>query len=319
MDDTMEKRDDRFRIMVCIDGSDESYLGVRYAAMLGHGVDADIVLLYIRPVDQGLRSGGLQVRVARENMLNWGLELPGTKYLQKGRDLLIEMGEMSADWEERSTHTDVAGDPLGDNKVEYTNPQGKKIVLKLKVASDIVTGILEQWETGQYDLIILGKSERGHRRSAKAFWDPAVAEKVATHAPCSVLMARGRENGRGHLIYTDGSKTAEKLAHSDSLLASCRKCSISILSVADDEESKAEADRRASEAQEMLGGVGINVQETLTRVGDPVREIVEAASGFSLTVVADSDANAKGIKRFFKENTPLKVMEQAQSSVMIIR
>ena len=36
---------DRFRILVCIDGSDESYRGLKYAATLGGGVDADIVML----------------------------------------------------------------------------------------------------------------------------------------------------------------------------------------------------------------------------------------------------------------------------------
>ena len=82
-----ESRKDRFRILVSIDGSEESYQSLRYAAKMGKGVDADIVLLYVRPIDQGLRSGGLQVRVARENMLDWGLELPGIKYLKKGYDI----------------------------------------------------------------------------------------------------------------------------------------------------------------------------------------------------------------------------------------
>ncbi|MCK5167121.1 MAG: universal stress protein, partial [Rhodospirillaceae bacterium] len=60
-----ESDENRFRILVCIDGSDESYRGLSYAAKLGGGIDADIVLLYVRPIDQGLRSGGLQVDVAR--------------------------------------------------------------------------------------------------------------------------------------------------------------------------------------------------------------------------------------------------------------
>ena len=139
-------RKEHFRILVCIDGSDESYQSLRYAARLGGGVDGDIVLLYVRPVDQGLRSGGLQVRVARENMLKWGLELPGIQYLKKGRDMLKDLGIMSGDdWTEEVVHTDVDGDPLGDNKINYVNQQGKMIVLKLKVASSIATGILEQW------------------------------------------------------------------------------------------------------------------------------------------------------------------------------
>ena len=48
-----DARKNRFRILVCIDGSDECYQSLRYAARLGGGVDADIVLLYVRPVDQG--------------------------------------------------------------------------------------------------------------------------------------------------------------------------------------------------------------------------------------------------------------------------
>ena len=57
----------RFRILSCIDGSEESYRGLHYAARLGGGVDADIVLLYVRALDQDMRSGGLQARVFREN------------------------------------------------------------------------------------------------------------------------------------------------------------------------------------------------------------------------------------------------------------
>ena len=199
-----ENRKDRFRMLVCIDGSEESYQSLRYAAKMGNGVDADIVLLYVRLVDQGLRSGGLQVRVARENMLDWGLELPGIKYLKKGYNILLEMGMAGEDWLEHSYHSSVDGDPLGDNKIEYISEEGKVIVLKLKVATDIATGILEQWELGPYDLIILSASGRG-RSVAKKLWDPAVAEKVAIHAQCSVLVARELDTGHGHVICTDGS------------------------------------------------------------------------------------------------------------------
>ena len=87
-----EQRRNRFRILVCVDGSDESHEGLRFAAGISHGDDCDIILLYVRPIDQGLRSGGLQVRVARRNMLDWGLELPGIKFLKRGRDMLVSEG-----------------------------------------------------------------------------------------------------------------------------------------------------------------------------------------------------------------------------------
>ncbi|CAN0480841.1 unnamed protein product, partial [Discosporangium mesarthrocarpum] len=87
-----EERKNRFRILACVDGSDASYEAVRMAARLGVRKEVDIIILYVRAIDQGLRSGGLQVRVARENMLEWGLDLPGIKYLDHAIKILNDIG-----------------------------------------------------------------------------------------------------------------------------------------------------------------------------------------------------------------------------------
>lgn len=306
----------RFRILVCIDGSDESYRGLRYAAKLGGGIDSDIVLLYVRPVDQGLRSGGLEIDIARKNMLDWGLELPGITYLKKGRDLLVELGVMDNDWEQHSYHTDVQGTTLGDNKLEYVNVNGKKTVLKLKVAPDIATGILQQYELAPYDLIILGASSRW-KGGIKGFWDPAVAEKIAIHAPCSVLIARDLEVGHGHLICTDGSPNAMDMVRKDALIASRCRCPISILSVALDDEGASSARENVEKARHALEEMGIGIRETLTRIGDPVEQIVETGPDYSLIVL--SDTAKSGLQRFFMGSVAFKVMETAHNSVMIVR
>jgi len=312
----LEERKKRFRILVCIDGSDECYQSLRYAAKLGRGVDADIILLYVRPVDQGLRSGGLEVRVARENMMNWGLELPGIQYLKKGRDILVELGDMAEDWAETSTHTDVEGDPLGDNKIEYRNEHGTSIVLKLKTATGIATGILEQYELGPYNMIILGASGRW-RGLAKSLWDPAVAEKVAIHAPCSVLVARALEVGHGYLICTDGSERAMEMVRKNAYLSSHCGCPISLMSVALDMESKGEAQKYVDEAKNMLDSMDIEVKETIVKVGNPVEEIIEAGIDYSLIIV--SDTGKSGLQRFFMGSVAFKVMEKANNSVLITR
>ena len=308
---------DRFRILVCLDGSDECYQSLRYAAKLGSGVDADIVLLYVRPTDQGLRSGGLQLRVARENMLKWGIELPGIQYLKKGRDMLKELDIMSGDdWKEEVVHTDVVGDPLGDNKINYVNDNGNMVVLKLKVATDIATGILEQWELGEYDIIILGASSRW-KGMARSFWDPAVAEKVAVHAPCSVLVARDLEIGHGHLICTDGSEKSMDMVRRDAVLASRCDCPISLMSVALDVEDEPKAKANVEKAESMLNDLGIEVVETLIRVGNPVEEIIELGPEYSLIVLSESSKS--GLKRFFMGSVAFKVMENAHNSVLIAR
>lgn len=308
--------DDRFRILVCIDGSDESYRGLRYATKLGGGVDADIVLAYIRPIDQGLRSGGLQVSVARANMMDWGLELPGIKYLKKGYDMLLEMGAMGDDWTEETFHRDIAGDPLGDNKIQYVSQDDKRVVLKLKVASDIATGILEQWEIGEYDLIIMGASSRW-KGAPKTFWDPAVAEKVAIHAPCSVLVARDLDIGHGHLICTDGSERSLDMVRKDAALASRCECPVSLLSIALDAEGEDEAKKSVESARAELESLGITVEEAMTRIGNPVEEIIEAGPDYSIIVVSDSGKT--GLQRFFMGSVAFKVLENAHNSVLVVR
>ena len=137
------KRRQRFRVLVCIDGSNESLEGVRFASRIKPSQDCDIILLYVRSIDQGLRSGGLQIRLARENMLDWGIELPGIRYLKEGLGILIDDNDLETVWESSVSHTDSWGDPLGDNKVEYRHPDGRTIVLKLKTAPDPASGILD--------------------------------------------------------------------------------------------------------------------------------------------------------------------------------
>lgn len=309
---------DRFRILVCIDGSDESYRGLRYAAKIAHGHDdVDIVLCYVRMTDHGMRSGGLQMDVARGNILQWGLELPGIKFLKKGRDILRDLGDLGKNWDQQAFHTDVQGTNLGDNKIVYTAKSGKQVVLKLKVANDVATGILDQWELGHYDLIIIGAPARWSKKGIGGFFDPEVAETVAVHAPCSVLVARDLEIGSGHLMCTDGTEASIEAVKKDAWIASHCQCPISLISIAQDVESRDEAQKAINTARKVLDDLDVNVVSTFVKVGNPVDEIIEEGANFSMITMAESGKS--GLKRFFVGSVATKVMQNAHNSVMIVR
>jgi len=317
LNNLFERRRERYRILVCIDGSDESYHGLSYAAQAAQNKqDADIVLLYVRPIDQGLRSGGLQVRVARENMLNWGLELPGIKFLKKGLEQLISEEALASDWQEKITHTDVDGDPLGDNKIEYLNKDGQTIVLKLKTAPTIASGILDQYELGPFDVIILGDSG-SWGGWAKSLWDPAVAEKVAIHAPCSVLVLRGPKHDYDHLLCSDGSEEAMKMVRRSAVVSKRMNSKLSVMSVARDVEGEPEAQANVDEAVEELNKLGVRVVNAFTRVGNPFEEIITAGKSYSFIVVGGTGKT--GLQRFFLGSVSFKVLEHAKNSVVIVR
>jgi nucleotide-binding universal stress UspA family protein len=316
-----EKRRGRFRILVCIDGSAESLEGVRFASQIKPSQDCDIILLYVRTIDQGLRSGGLQIRLARENMLDWGLELPGIRYLKEGLGLLVDENELENSWESSASHTDSWRDPLGDNKVEYRHPDGRTIVLKLKTAPDPASGILDQYELGPYNLIIMGAPQRW-RNELRAFFGAPVAQKVATLSPCSVLLSRKGNNanlqdGKGHLICVNGSNHSSDAMRRDAIFAHNSGHPITLFTVIGAKEKLSDAEKMLEEFEENLQEMGIKVRDKDVAIGDPVEEIVKKGGEYSVIAVAAS--SKQWYQRFFVTGVAFNVMASCETTVLNIR
>ncbi len=312
-----EKRHERFRILVCINGTDTSYEGLNLAAEIGRDNPCDIILLYVRRIDQGLNSGGLQVRIARQNMLDWGLELPGIQYLRRGYEMLLDQGYLTKDWRTKTSHTDIFGDPLGDNKVEYRSGKKKRIILKLKTAPTVSSGILDQYELGPYNLIIMGPPKRW-RGGFQSFIEPSSVQKVAMLSPCSVLTVRNSlDNKKGFLICTDGTRHCTKSMKQAAVLAENLKRPITIMSVAGEEKQLPIIKGRLKVAKQQLKDMGIENVKTIARVGDPKDEVLTVSKRFAMVIVADSGKSR--MKRFLKGSIAFDIMGQAPVSVMNVR
>ena len=312
-----EKRRNRFRILACVDGTDESFHTVRYAARMGWGKECDIIVLYVRSIDQGLRSGGLQVGVARQNMLDWGLDLPGIRYLKQGVEILKEEGQSPEDWAAaKSAHQDTWGDPLGDNKVEYIDKNGKSVVLKLKTAPDPASGILDQYELGPYNLMIMGEPSRW-RGEFKSVFDVGVVQKVSTLAPCSVLVARDSLDKKGFFMCTDGTDRCADAVRRAAVLARYMKQSITLFSVVPGRKERSRAENNIEHAKQALKEMKIKADDTKIAYGDPVEQIIKHGASHSIIVVNDS---GKGrVKRIFAPSVAFSVMRAAKNSVLNVR
>jgi nucleotide-binding universal stress UspA family protein len=310
------QRRNRFRILACIDGSEESFVTVRWAASLALNDDTDVIVLYVRPIDQGLHSGGLQVRLARQNMMDAGFELPGVKHLKRALEVLKEEGLDTENWPHVTENQDAWGDPAGDNKVEYRSPTGRSVVLKLKTAPDVAVGILDQYELGPYNLMILGQPSRW-RSEFKAFFDAGIVQSVATMAPCSVLVARHTPEKHGFFICTDGTSRSMQAVRRAAVLAHVAGEPITLFSVAPTAASRAAAEEAVANAKALLKAMKITVAETKVAVGNPAEEIVEMGSLYRVIVV--SDEGRSRLQRLIKGSTASDVMKQARSSVLDVR
>ncbi|MBF0248906.1 MAG: universal stress protein, partial [Alphaproteobacteria bacterium] len=124
----------RYRILVCLDGSDEGYRGLRYAAKLSGGVEAYVTVLHLRSPDSTLPEG-LEDLSPEADMFQWGRKAPGVIYLDNARKLLEELGVMRADWHVRFGHEARDDDPLGNNKAVYEQDGVPRVTFRNDVAA----------------------------------------------------------------------------------------------------------------------------------------------------------------------------------------
>ncbi len=311
-----QQRRQRFRLLACIDGTEASYNTVRFAARFAPGEDCDIIVLYVRPVDQGLWSGGLQVRVARQNMLEAGFDLPGVRDLKKALEVLKEEGVDADSWPKEAGHADAWGDPLGDTKVEYRAPGGRSVVLKLKTAPDVAAGILDQYELGPYNLIIMGEPSRW-RGEFHSVFDAGIVQRVAVLAPCSVLVARPSLDRQGFFICTDGTARSMQAARRSAVLAHVIGQPITLFSAAPRKDALPAAEENVKNARALLKAMGIEVANIETAAGPPARLIIERGSTHQVIVVTDEGRSR--LHRALRGSTAYDVVKGAATSVLDVR
>jgi nucleotide-binding universal stress UspA family protein len=306
----------RFRILACIDGTDESYEAVRMAARLAPSDDCDIILLYVRPTDQGLWSGGLQMKLARQNMLEAGFDLPGIRDLKQALDVLKEEGIDAESWPSEIGHQD-AWDAAGDNKVEYKSPKGRNVVLKLKTSPDIASGILDQYELGPYNLMILGEPSHW-RGNFKAVFGTGIVQQVTMLSPCSVLVAReGGEEKRGFFICTDGTSRSMQAVRRSAVLAQAVDEPITLFSVATSEAGRGAAEENVENARALLKAIDIKATEIRVGIGKPASEIIAAGSDYRVIVVTDEGRSTW--QRLLRGSVAYDVVRGARTCVLDVR
>lgn len=311
----MTQDDEKLRILISIGGGPEAYTSLKFAVRLSQQSCADISLLYVRPLDSGLKSGGMEIRVARENVLDWGLELPGMTHLKKARDILIELGEISNESKDEWQYRELSGDPAGEYVREYINPCGGAIALRLRTASDITAAVIDEADRVDADIIIVGGSPKPLTGIKKLLSKKQLALQLAAHSTRSAIVARNLEPGHGHLVCVNNSDKSRSMLPKAIRYSHACQCPISILSVAETQNELEEATTAASHAADAFRTQGIEPQNVLVKEGKPVDIITEIGYNFSLIVLGESD------KPWFAKTFSVShdVAAHAHNSVMIIK
>jgi len=168
------------------------------------------------------------------------------------------------------------------------------------------------------DLIVVGNRGMG---KAKRFRLGSVPERVATYAPCDVLImdttseraAEGR-NYNKVLMGTDGSPTATEAARKGFELALLVGADVTLVYVGDALLGSIALERTAEAAPE-----GIQVERRVVPSGDPAEVICKVAEAEDHDLVVVGNKGMAGTRRFLLGSVPSKVAHQSPTDVLIAR
>jgi len=200
---------------------------------------------------------------------------------------------------------------------------------------DPAESIIQTAEEHQADLILLG--HRGMTESSP-FLLGGVSQKVATYAPCSVLVCKEAVPILDRmLLAVDGSEASKKSAQfletlpvkgplhlmiemvwappPSSLLASVAQ-SPYVAPKTSSAKSKGEAFLREIAEPFQNGPYDVEIE---WKCGDPPQAILESAKQQHVQMIVVGARGLKGIKRFLLGSVSQKVLEHAFCSVLIVR
>jgi nucleotide-binding universal stress UspA family protein len=313
-------RNDRFSILVCIDGTEESYRGLHYAIKFGlDHADTDISLLYIRSLGSSERAAHAQMSRDDDDETridNWDLDEAALKALNRARDMLVESGFLGSDWAAEDVTKKVRRVTAGDHQVKYTSSNtGQSITLIVREASSVLTGILNEAHFYRYDIVIVSASKSG--AGGDNYVDTYTAIGVATEHDGTVILVRELEEGHGHFVCVNDSDASMEMVRKDAMMAQRCGCSIHLYAVASDEKGLPAAHHALERAEQVVEATGARVSEKRAEVGEPIWRIVDRGRAHSLIVLSATEKST--LKQLFMGSVSHTVLKKARNSVMIVR
>lgn len=247
------------------------------------------------------------VGLAQERMESWEFDRPGVDVLEWAFKYLADNSFIEP-------QTIEAGFPK--NTLVETGASRAEVYLKGTLCKnvnlilrngDIISELRDEVQTGKYDVTIIGGSQK--RR---------MAHDLIQYIDSSIFVVNRYDPDQTYklLLAVDDSSMTRKAIKFGAQVAHAFDIGVDILTVSK-LESFGEGYRNAAEwAGKFLRRAGINYQN-IFKVGDPSEVIKEEAGKNHIIVMGASTKSP--IAKFFIGSKPLKVMEDCQCPILIVK
>jgi nucleotide-binding universal stress UspA family protein len=207
---------------------------------------------------------------------------------------------------------------LSDGAAQFTK-EGVSVKEKLVKGGDTAQTIIDEAETGNYDLILMGNSANEEKELDLHLG--SVAAKVSSAAKIPILIVRQKKQISKILIPVDGSKNEEFALQKAYLLAKASGSKVVLLHVQEASllNLRPEIKEFGIEILESRAKmfVGIPLEQKLVS-GDPAKVIIKTAQETNSDLIVIS-AGGHGVKGFFLGRVSDHVLRHATIPVLLAR
>ena len=279
------------KILVAADGNPMSIQAEEVTAEIAKKFKSKVTVIHVVAHDLSDTQLRQELRTTPEAVVK---EIAGY-YLQKGRGTI-------------------------DYAAMLLQEEGIEVKTILEEYMDPAEAIIQEIERRKYDLVVLGN--RGESE-AETFSLGSVADKVATHAPCSVLIVKKGTKISKILVAIDGSENAKKALNHAVQLASRIKANITLLNVQRSTLYKLKPSVAKDVGERILSRASNEVKEVKfdkkLEFGNPAETVINVAEKGNYDLIIVGRRGLSTVKRFFLGSVSDDVSHHAKCSVLIIR
>ena len=214
-----------------------------------------------------------------------------------------------------------AGRKIIRNAEELFREEGIEVDARLVTYEDPAETALQLVKEEGYDLVVIGNRAKNQ---AERFSLGSVAEKVARHAECPVLIAKQKpEKITKMLAAIDGSKHAYKALEYAVQLAQKHNSKITLLNVEEDKLFRLEPKAIEGVGKSILCDAATKIKEVdfdkRLEFGSPAETIIKVAKKENYDLIIVGSRGLSSVKRFFLGSVSDDVSMHARCSVLIVR
>jgi len=213
-----------------------------------------------------------------------------------------------------------AGRKIIRNAEELFREEGIEADVRLVTYEDPAETVLQLVKEEGHDLVVIGNRAKNQ---AARFSLGSVAEKVARHAECPVIVVKRKPKVARMLVAIDGSEHAEKALEYAVQIAKKHGAKITLLHVEEAKLLRLEPKAIEGIGECILLDVATKIKEVefdkKLEFGSPAETIIKVAKKEDYDLIVIGSRGLSSVKRFFLGSVSDDVSMHAQCSVMIVR